>query len=99
MLEIVFRPRVLTQIEEISDLTIAEWGETQAKAYIEEMRRQIASAAEFPRHGSAVYGMPSDYRKVRAGSHRIIYRHTDTALIVVRVIHERQDVQNSWDDD
>lgn len=92
MLEIVFRPAVLAQIEEISDLTIAEWGERQAKAYVEGLRQQIIQAAEFPGIGSPVHGLPADYRKVRAGSHRIIYRQTDTKLIVVRIIHERQDV-------
>lgn len=92
MLEIAFRPGVLAQIEEISDLTIADWGEPQAKAYVEDIRRQISRAAEFPGIGSSIHGLPADYRKIRAGSHRIIYRQTGTELIVVRIIHERQDV-------
>lgn len=92
MLDVVFRPRVLAQIDEISDLTIAEWGETKAKAYVAEIRRQIERAAEFPGIGSSAYGLPTDYRKVRAGSHRIVYRSTKTQLIVIRIIHEREDV-------
>jgi plasmid stabilization system protein ParE len=70
----------------------------QAKAYVEGIRRQISQAAEFPGIGSSVHGLPADYRKIRAGSHRIIYRHTDTELIVVRIIHERQDVPSDIDD-
>jgi toxin ParE1/3/4 len=97
MLDVVFRPKVLAQIDEISDLTIAEWGEPQAKAYVAEIRRQIERAAEFPGIGSSAYGLPADYRKVRAGSHRIIYRTTPTALIVIRIIHEREDVPDDLD--
>lgn len=97
MHDIVFRPRVLAQIDEISDLTKAEWGETKAKAYVSEIRRQIERAAEFPDIGSLPYGLPQEYRKVRAGSHRIIYRATTTTLIVIRIIHEREDVPDDLD--
>lgn len=97
MLDVVFRPKVPAQIDQISDQTIAEWEEPQAKAYVAEIRRQIERAAEFPGIGSSAYGLPVHYRKVRAGSHRIIYRSTPTALIVVRIILEREDVPDDLD--
>ena len=97
MLEVVLRPRVFDELERIADHTILEWGQTRAKSYLEDIRRQIDRAAEFPGIGSPVYGLPPEYRKVRAGSHRIIYRQTATELIVVRIIHERQDVTNDLD--
>lgn len=88
----------MAQLEQISDQTIAEWGEVQAKAYVQNIRRQIAMAAEFPGIGSSAHGLSPDYRKVRAGVHRVIYRHSETELIVVRIIHERQDVAGELDE-
>ena len=92
MLEIVLRPRAGQDLEGIAEYTKAEWGEAQAKRYIDDLRRQIDFAAEYPGIGSEAFGLPAQYRKVRSGLHRAIYRCTDTQLIVVRVIHASEDV-------
>ncbi|MCP5380637.1 MAG: type II toxin-antitoxin system RelE/ParE family toxin [Novosphingobium sp.] len=92
MLEVVFRPRALAEINSIADYTKAEWGEPQAKRYTEDLRRKIAFIAEFPSADSSQVGLPIGYRKITSGSHRIIYRCTDRELIVVRVIHAGEDV-------
>ncbi|VVT13991.1 type II toxin-antitoxin system RelE/ParE family toxin [Erythrobacter sp. EC-HK427] len=97
MLEIVYTPHVHTKLEEIADYTIAEWGQTQAKKYLADIRSQIEFAAEFPGIGSAVYGLSPEYRKLKSGSHRIIYRTNDSQLIVVRIVHERDDVPDDLD--
>ncbi|KZY57677.1 hypothetical protein A3736_04690 [Erythrobacter sp. HI0063] len=98
MLDIVYRPKVLEQIDAISNYTIAEWGHTQAKHYVANLRRQIQFAAEFPGIGSEVIGLPVQYRKVRSGTHRIIYRFDDSQLLVVAIIHEREDMPEDFDD-
>lgn len=98
MHEIVYRPKVIAKIDEIADYTIAEWGQAQAKRYIQDIRRQIEFAAEYPGIGSEAVGLPAEYRKLISGSHRVIYRCTDAELIVVRIIHEREDVPDDMDD-
>ncbi|MCH2487460.1 MAG: type II toxin-antitoxin system RelE/ParE family toxin [Erythrobacter sp.] len=99
MLDVVYRPRAAQQIDAIADYTIAEWGQAQARHYVANLRRQIEFATEFPGIGSSVTGLPEDYRKIRSGSHRVIYRVANTRLIVVRIIHEREDVPNDLDDE
>lgn len=94
MLEVVLRPQVEIELLEISRYTKAQWGEAQAKRYLEDLRRQIDFAAEFPGIGSQTVGLPNEYRKIRSGAHRAIYRCTETELIVVRIIHEREDISN-----
>jgi plasmid stabilization system protein ParE len=93
MLEVVFRPKAEAKLRDIADYTEAAYGAPQAKHYLLDIDRQTAFAAESPGSGSAVYGLPSDYRKVRAGAHRVTYRCTDHHLIVVVVVHEREDVR------
>ena len=98
MLEIAFRPRAEEDLANIARYTRTEWGELQAKRYIKDLRRQIEFAAEFPGIGSEAFGLPSQYRKVRSGTHRAIYRCTKTQLIVVRILHASQDVPDEIED-
>ncbi len=44
-------------------------------------------------------GLPSAYRKAAFESHRILYRITDRDMIVVRILHARQDVPETFADD
>ena len=99
MLEIVYRPRAIATLEAIADYTIAQWGAAQARKYLDDIRRQIEFAAEYPGSGSETYGLPPEYRKVRSGSHRIIYRASETELTVVAIIHEREDVPEDLSED
>ena len=98
MLEIVLRPRAERDLEAIAEYTKTKWGEAQAKRYIDDLRRQIVFAAEYPGIGSEAFGLPAQYRKVRSGLHRAIYRCTNTQLIVVRVIHASEDVPEEIED-
>jgi toxin ParE1/3/4 len=98
MLEVVLRPRAAADFFQIAQYTRAEWGEAQAKRYLEDLRRQIDFAAEFPGIGSPAVGLPPQYRKIRSGAHRAIYRCTETELIVLRVVHEREDVPDENED-
>ena len=67
MLEIAFRPRAEADIEAIVDYTKTEYGERQAKRYVEEILGQVAFAAEFPGIGSESCGPP---RRISKGSIR-----------------------------
>lgn len=97
MRNIVFRPRAEDDLEAIADYTIGVWGDAQAKRYILDIRRQIEFAAEHPGIGSAAFGLPPEYRKLRSGHHRVIYRFDEAELVVVRVLHEREDVPDELD--
>ncbi len=45
----------------------------------------------FPNRAARVLGEGSEYRGVRYGRHVVFYRVTDGEIIVVRILHERQD--------
>lgn len=98
MLDVVFRPAAEDDLSAIADYTKAEWGERQAKEYAKEIRRKISFAAEYPGIGSPLPGLPPDFRRIPAGSHRIIYRQLDHRLVVVRIIHEREVIPEDWDE-
>jgi toxin ParE1/3/4 len=92
MLDVIFRPAAEDDVRAIADYTKTVWGDPQAKSYLDDIQKKIVFAAQFPGSGSAVYGLPEAYRKMPVGSHRIIYRIADHQLIVVRILHEREDI-------
>lgn len=98
MLKMVLRPRAEADLLTIAQYTKVQQGEAQAKRYIEDLRRQMEFAARFPGIGSDAFGLPPTYRKVRSGAHRALYRCTESELVVVRVLHEREDVPDEIED-
>lgn len=98
MLEEVLSPQAEADLLQIASYTKATWGDTQAKRYLMDIRARIQFALAYPNAGSSAYGLPDKYRKITAGSHRIIYRTTTTQLIVIRVVHGREDLSADWQD-
>lgn len=91
-MKIVIRPQARADIERVWRFSAKNWGRDHADDYVAQIAKQIEFAASLPGAGSEVYGLPPQYRKVRSGAHRMIYRCTDAELVVVRVVHEREDV-------
>ena len=96
MIHLVLRPRARRDLANIWLYTADRWGTDHADAYVASINAEMQRILAFPRSGSRVVGLPDDYRKIRSGSHRAIYRWTDAELIVVRVVHAREDVAEDW---
>ena len=96
MIHLVLRPRARRDLANIWLYTADKWGTDQADAYVGSIYAEMERILAFPQSGSRVVGLPNDYRKIRAGSHRAIYRWTETELIIVRVLHAREDVAEDW---
>lgn len=94
----VLRPAARREMAGIWRYTADHWGVERADDYLLQIEKDIGRAVEFPGMGSPVTGLPPDYRKVKSGSHRIIYRCADDELVVVCILHERQDVPDEIED-
>ena len=88
----ILRPAARAELVGIWSYTAERWGTEQADRYIGEITRRIEFLTEFPGMGGQALGLSAEYRKIGAGSHRVIYRYSESELIVVRIIHEREDV-------
>lgn len=97
MIEIVFRPEAEADIREISDYTEAQWGRQQARRYVETINAAIKQLSIFPGQGTPIIGLTSNYRKLTSGSHRIIYSADNAKLVIVRILHERMDIDDRLD--
>ena len=90
--EIRYRPAAEADFEDIADYTIERWGTKQARSYLSGLRADIESLAQFamrfPEHESS--GL--DLRKMTSGHHLIFYLIDDGIVEIIRILHERMDV-------
>lgn len=95
----LFTPAARTDLEEIWDYSVEQWGEEKAEAYIRQIRDACEALASGRKKGRAIDGIRPGYLKLAAGSHFLFFRFGNGGVIeVVRILHERMDVPAHLDD-
>ena len=88
----ILSPKAQHDIDAIWDYTVGEWGEKRAIDYTTKIRDLCGSLAEGRLKGRPA-NIRAGYRKALTGSHVLYFRMgTDGTIIVIRVLHQRQDV-------
>jgi toxin ParE1/3/4 len=91
------RPQAEQDLRSIRAYTRRTWGDAQARRYLAAIRDVITRAAQSPELGSPHHHPRHVFRRVRAGRHVIVYRVFDDLLVVVRILHERMDIDAQLD--
>ena len=94
MAEVVLRPSAEADLENIARYTIERWGDTQAESYLSSLRRDIISLGVFPERHPVHKSRHGAFRKLVSGHHRVFYLFDSRTIEVVRVLHERMDVED-----
>jgi toxin ParE1/3/4 len=89
----VLSPRAQADLGDIWHHTERQWGRNQAERYIRRIESMLALLAANPALGRAVDTIRLGYRKHSCGSHVIFYRQMDTGIDVVRILHQRMDIE------
>lgn len=97
MTRVVLTPAARADVEEIWGYSGERWGDDQAEAYVREIQRAIERVADNPMIGRACDDVRLGYRKHSVGSHTLYYRVGDDEVDVVRVLHQRMDVDRQFD--
>jgi toxin ParE1/3/4 len=91
MREVILRPDAEADIEDAADFTIDQWGDEQARVYIDELRRAIehlaTTALRYPLYEAVHPGL----RRKRIGMHHIYYLASRDSVEVLNVIHVQRD--------
>ena len=91
MREVILRPDAESDIEDVADYTIEQWGVEQAKTYVREIRRateQLATTAlRHATHNTIYPGL----RRKRSGMHHIYFLVTEDSVEVLNIIHVSRD--------
>ncbi|MBW7921588.1 MAG: type II toxin-antitoxin system RelE/ParE family toxin [Rubellimicrobium sp.] len=91
MKALVYSPEAQKDIDGIWDYSAANWGADQADRYVAGIRDACHALASGHRQGRPVRVGGRHYLKHAAGSHVIWFRSGPGGIVVVRILHGRQD--------
>jgi toxin ParE1/3/4 len=92
MHRIELRPAAARDLDAIADYTKQQWGKGQARLYLAAIRANIESLKDFPMRHPAYQSEGKEFRKLLSGHHLIFYRIIGDTVQVIRILHERMDV-------
>lgn len=91
MKRLAFSPAAISDLHGIWDYGAEHWGPDQADRYIDDIRDACNGLAWGARRGRPV-DIRAGYLKYATGAHMIYFRDHGTRLDVIRVLHQKQDV-------
>ena len=89
----VLSPRARSDLDEIWDYSVEQWGVAQTEAYIRKIWKAVQVVAEDPRRGRPCDAVRAGYMKYHAGSHVLFYRRKGKGIDIIRILHERMDFE------
>lgn len=81
-------PKGTSDLAEIFDYTVDNWGEEQADNYAEELARCFQLLADSPGLGRACDLIHPGIRRFELGKHVIFYKPDRHGIIVSRILHQ-----------
>ena len=86
--------KALDDLRSIARYTQKNWGREQRNKYLSKPDESIRMLAHEPHLGRACDKIRQGYRKHHVGRHLIFYRHTSALIEIIRILHERMDVES-----
>lgn len=83
--------RAASDLAEIADYTIAEFGIEQARKYRDLLQSCFRSLLDNPGLGRSAEDLAPGLRRIRQQAHVIFYQPADSAILIVRVLHHSRD--------
>ncbi|MBN1958352.1 MAG: type II toxin-antitoxin system RelE/ParE family toxin [Desulfuromonadales bacterium] len=93
MSQVVVSPKAKSDLSDIWDYTLAEWGIDQAEKSVRELWAAMQDQVLHPATSVDISDVRKGYRKIRSGSHVIFFKLTDDGIDVVRILHQRMDFE------
>ena len=78
----------------IAIYTQENWGKSQRTLYLKMMNDAFHELSANPKLGTKIDDIRAEYFKYRIGSHMIFYRMVYDDVQIVRILHQRMDVES-----
>jgi toxin ParE1/3/4 len=88
-----------SDLRAIGRYTQVTWGREQRNRYLTQLDACFDRLAQQPELGRACDDICAGYRKYPIGRHLVFYRAISDGIEIVRVLHERMDIESRLDDD
>lgn len=92
MKHLVFSPAAATDLENIWDYTADTWGLDQADKYVDDIQSACVALADGSKVGRNTKARDG-YWHYHVGRHLVFYKMTASDMIVIRILHQRMDVE------
>ena len=92
-------PRVLQELDDIADYSLAEWGEPQARQYLSQLNARFEWLARSPGRGRSAENVAPRLRRYRQGAHLIFYREIEGGIEIIGLPHTSMDIDTYFDDE
>ena len=83
----------IEDLKSIGRFTLKSWGREQRNIYLSKLDDSFHRLADQPHLGSARDDILKGYRFYHVGRHMIFYRQTSTNIEIIRILHDRMDVE------
>ena len=93
MAAFAFTPAARADLDSIWDYTETTWGRAQAETYVRAIADLCAGLAGGTRVSQSAEAIRAGYRKARVGKHVVFFHDVEGVLTVVRILHQRMDVE------
>ena len=94
-LELRYTDKAMADIRSIAQFTQENWGVEQRRVYLAQINDKVNMLTTTPHIGVALPGDEQRYRTLRVGSHRVLFRHIDNRLEILRVLHSNMDIERA----
>lgn len=88
----LIRKKAVADLEEIWFYTVQHWSVKQADRYYTLIIEEINYICQHPESGKSQEHIRKNYRSSKVKSHLIFYRVVNQRVEVVRILHERMDI-------
>ena len=86
--------KAISDLEEIWLYTVEHWSVEQADRYYNLIFEEIAYICKNENAGKPMEHVRKGYKVAKVKSHLIFYKITNDAIEIVRILHERMDIDN-----
>ncbi len=93
MSEVTLTPKAKSDLGEVWDYTLTQWGVDQAEKYVRKLWSVMEKQASDPTKSVDIGDVRKGYRKIGSGSHVIFFKVTTGGIDVVRILHQRMDFE------
>ncbi len=83
----------------IGRYTQKTWGREQRNLYLAQLDACFQELAQEPQRGRTCNEIRLGYRKYHIGRHLIFYLEASEGIQIIRILHDRMDVNEHLDDD
>jgi len=88
MKSVHFSKAAFSDLKDIDDYSMKEWGEAQAEQYLTELEACILRLVKNPMLGRPCAEIRPGLRRIETGKHVIFYRLTEGEIWISRILHQ-----------